>query len=231
VNLNALASIGDELPNMGKKISSIASTAKSITSTAKALSSGDAGFEYGGYHWAGMQKSELVSHYKSLKALGIQHKEYYVVRFRPYRENKTKDIDLLSNVLSGWLATSVNLQLLQAETDSKKAGAFMLNFLTGKQATPITINMIETEGNLVTNSITKLASLMFKPDGTYGLPADYSFWVEVMLYSRANGRANYESGFKSLVYPTDVALDLDSADHSALTIPITLTPSRTFMTL
>lgn len=216
--------LDNHFPNMGTKILDGAS------SLAGALNFGPLdGFYHEGYHWAGLSKAEMVSNYHGLNALGVQQKEYYIIRFSPYRNNGVKDIPLVKESLSGWLATSVSWPILQVDTEVKKAGNYSYSHVTGRQFPEITINMIETKSNTVLHSMVMLRNLMFNKDGTFSPPAKYAMWIEMFLYNREKGVANRTSRASALCYPTVASIDVDAADHGALILPITFARTRPFM--
>lgn len=182
-----------------------------------------------GYHWAGLKKSEILSHYKNLKALGVQQKEYYIVRFKAYKNNSLKDMPLIANPLSGWLATSVSWPILQVDSDTKRVGNYSYSHVTGRQMPDLTINMIETTDNLVLESIVLMRNAMFNKDGTFKAPSEYAVWAEMCLFNRTNGMANFQSRASALVYPSAAAIDVDASDKGALILPITFSRTRPFM--
>jgi hypothetical protein len=184
-----------------------------------------------GYHWAGLTKAEIVGHYRNLHALGVQQKQYYIVKFKAYKNNALSSIPLIENELSGWLATEVTLPILQVENDTKRVGNYSFNHVTGRQAPEITITMIETKDNLVLESIRQIQNVMCNKDGTFGLPSQYSLWIEVYLYGRDQGIAYPKSVSRYLCYPSQLNIDTGAADSGALTLPITFTQSRPFMNL
>lgn len=182
-----------------------------------------------GYHWAGLTKAEIMGYYRNLHALGVQQKQYYIIRFKPYRDNALKGIPIIENELSGWLATEVTLPILQVETDTKKVGNYSFNHVTGRQAPELTITMIETEDNLVLESIRQIQNIMCRKDGTFGLPSQYSLWIEASLYGRDQGIAYPKSISRYLCYPSQLNLDVSASDSGALTLPISFTQARPFM--
>ena len=182
-----------------------------------------------GHHWAGLSKAEINAHYKNLHALGVQQKEYYIVRFKPFRNGILRNIPLIDNELSGWLATDVSWPVLQVKKKKKKAGNYNLNYATGRQAPEINITMIETSSALVMQSIMQMRNVMFPQDGTFGLPSDYSLWVEMYLYGRENGIAYPKTACRSLCYISQATLETSASDGGGLTVPLTFTTSRPFM--
>lgn len=182
-----------------------------------------------GYHWAGLTKAEILGHYCNLHALGVQQKQYYIVKFKAYKNNALSSIPLIENELSGWLATEVSLPILQVESDTKRVGNYSFNHVTGRQAPEITITMIETKDNLVLESIRQIQNVMCNKDGTFGLPSQYSLWIEAYLYGRDQGIAYPKSVSRYLCYPSQLNIDTGAADSGALTLPITFTQSRPFM--
>lgn len=212
--------VDSHFPNMGTKSRSL-STDQSKEVTQSTIIEG--------YHWAGLTKSEIVGHYRNLHALGVQHKEYYIIRFKAYKDNDLKSIPLIENELSGWLATEISLPILHLDTDSKRIGNYSLNYVTGRQAPELTITMIETKDNLVLESIRQIQNVICPKDGTFGLPSQYSLWIEAYLYGRDQGIAYPKSVSRYLCYPSQLNLDTSANDSGALTLPITFTQSRPFM--
>ena len=220
-NINGFVSsqLDDHFPNMGTKILSGANQPADEASD----------FYHDGYHWAGLSKAEMVSHYSGLKALGVQQKEYYIVKFRPYKNNATKDVEFMANSLSGWLATSVSWPVLQVDTETKKAGNYSYSHITGRQFPEITMNFIETQKHLVLQSLAQLRNLTFNKDGTFKPPAEYAFWAEMTLYNRVDGVAQSGTKVTALCCLSAATLDMDASDHGALIVPLTFTRLRPFM--
>lgn len=219
--------VDHQFPGLGAKAKVLGQAAATVGQVSSALSDGFMTAE--GYHWAGLSQREINAHYRNLHALGIQHKEYYILRFKPYLNNKIKNMPLIENELSGWLATEVSWPMLQVDTESKKIGSHSLNYVTGRQAPDLTISMIETEDNLVIKSMLAMRNAMCKVDGTFGLPSEHSFWIEMYLYGRKGGLAYPKSLARSLCYITQANLEMSSTDGGALVLPLTFTQARPFM--
>lgn len=226
----AASFIDHQFPGLGVKAKVLGNAAAAVGQVANVLTGNDPGFTTPeGYHWAGLSKAEIRAHYQNLHALGVQQKEYYLIRFKPYKNNLLKDIPLIENELSGWLATDVSWPLLQVDSESKKVGNYSLNYASGRQAPEVTITMVETKDNLVLRSLLLMRNAMFPVDGTFNLPSEYCVWIEMYLYGRDQGLAYPKSMTRVLAYVSQSTLDMSATDGGALTLPLTFTPSRPFM--
>lgn len=181
------------------------------------------------FNWAGMLSKDALSRYKNLHKLGIQHKNFYGIRFYPYKDNLTKNVPLIEQESLTWLATDTNVPLIQLDTESKRVGHFTTNHVTGSQSPESTITFIETANNDITNSIKMLRNLVCRRDGTQALPAEYCFWLDVWTFNRKEGRDSAKSGTRSLVFISQANLETAAAESDALLIPITFTQARPFM--
>lgn len=223
----AASFIDHQFPGMGVKAKVLGEKLQSVAGVNDLLMDGFTTPE--GFHYAGMTKAEISGHYKNLHALGVQQKEYYIVRFKPYRNNAVKDIPFIENELSGWLATDVSWPMISNETETKRVGCFTMSYTTGRAPTEFTITMIETAENLVLRTLMLTRNAMFNSDGTFNLPSEYCFWVEVYLYGRHEGMAYPKSGLRTLCFISQASLDMSASDGGALTVPITFTTARHFM--
>ncbi|ENV88226.1 hypothetical protein ACE5JW_11765 [Acinetobacter radioresistens] len=182
-------------------------------------------------NWGGMPRDRFVGLYRDLYKLGIQHKSFYLVQFSAYRNNATRNLELVTNNLMPWLATELSVPLLQFDTDSKRMGHYNANHITGSQSPEITLTMIETKNNYVAHSLMQYAQLVCHVDGSYGLPAEYVMWMDLWLYNRDKGLAAPSFKSRYLVKATQASLELAASEGSALTIPITFSQARPFMPL
>lgn len=66
-----------------------------------------------------------------------------------------------------WLCQSIDLSILDAQTDSVQVGAFQLNHITGNGSGEISIPFIETRNAAILNSARAIKAIMF-PDGENG---------------------------------------------------------------
>lgn len=181
------------------------------------------------YGWAGMTQQQALGKYNDLKALGIQHKSFYVVRFMPSNNTFAKNVPLLEMDNATWLATEVSAPIIQLDTESKKVGHYTINHVTGSQSPEITITFIETAENDVLNSLKAMRRFICKADGTQALPGEYCFFLDIWLYSRKEGWTKPKGGERFKVFISQANLELSSAESDALLIPITFTQSRRFM--
>ena len=90
-----------------------------------------------------------------------------------------------------WLCQSIDLSILDAQTDSVQVGAFQLNHITGNGSGEISIPFIETRNAAILNSARAIKAIMF-PDGenggTQALPKDYLMEMQIYIYDKHNHR-------------------------------------------
>lgn len=98
-----------------------------------------------------------------------------------------ESIPLMDNSRLPWLCQSIDLSVLDAQTDSANVGAFQLNYITGNASGEISIPFIETRNASILNSALAIKGIMF-PDGenggTQALPADYLMKMTIYIYDR-----------------------------------------------
>lgn len=86
-----------------------------------------------------------------------------------------------------WLCQSIDLSVLDAQTDSANIGSFQLNYLTGNSSGEISIPFIETRNAAILNSARAIKAIMF-PDGAEGgtqaLPKDYLMRMTIYIYDK-----------------------------------------------
>lgn len=183
-----------------------------------------------GYHWAGMTQQRIYNLYGDLKSVGVQLKNLYIVRFMPIdKDNFANSVPLLQMDQASWLATDVSAPIIQLDTDSKKAGHFTINHVTGSQSPEITLTFIETANGDVRNSLKALRKFMCKQDGTMALPSEYCFNLDVWTYGRKDGWKKPTHSERFIVFISQANLELAAADSEALLVPITFTQHRRFM--
>lgn len=83
-----------------------------------------------------------------------------------------------------WLASSIDLSILDAQTDSVNIGHFQLNHITGNSSGEISIPFIETRNAAILNSAKAIKKIMFAKDGTQALPKDYLMVMKIYIYDR-----------------------------------------------
>lgn len=86
-----------------------------------------------------------------------------------------------------WLCQSIDLSVMDAQTDSVQVGAFQLNHITGNGSGEISIPFIETRNASILNSALAIKAIMF-PDGedggTQALPNDYLMRMTIYIYDK-----------------------------------------------
>lgn len=100
---------------------------------------------------------------------------------------KIESIPLMDNTKLPWLCQSLDLSVLDAQTDSVQIGAFQLNHITGNSSGEISIPFIETRNASILNSALAIKAIMF-PDGedggTQALPNDYLMRMTIYIYDK-----------------------------------------------
>lgn len=100
---------------------------------------------------------------------------------------KLESIPLMDNSKLPWLCQSLDLSLLDAQTDSVQVGSFQLNHITGNNSGEISIPFIETRNAAILNSALAIKAIMF-PDGedggTQAVPNDYLMRMTIFLFDR-----------------------------------------------
>ena len=176
--------------------------------------------------WAGRSSADALVLYKTLKDYGVLKKAHYIVQFvvfsNEYSQIANAPIFMAENEGLSYLATSTSLPLIDAETESTKAGHFQHNSVSGQSASDFQITMIETENGDIANSIQMIKDAMFKPDGTQGLPAEYMFYVTIFVF-RPYDIANRPIKRKYLVSLQSASIELDASSSSPIEIPMTFT--------
>lgn len=96
-------------------------------------------------------------------------------------------IPLIDTSKLPWLCQSIDLSVLDAQTDSANVGSFQLNYLTGNSSGEISIPFIETRNAAILNSARAIKAIMF-PDGAEGgtqaLPKDYLMRMTIYIYDK-----------------------------------------------
>jgi len=95
---------------------------------------------------------------------------------------KIESIPLMDNTKLPWLCQSLDLSVLDAQTDSVQIGAFQLNHITGNSSGEISIPFIETRNASILNSA--LAITDGEDGGTQALPNDYLMRMTIYIYDK-----------------------------------------------
>ena len=141
--------------------------------------------------WSGMPISKAKAIYDGIYKLGTISNIHFGVELKPFDPNSAiaqQDIPIFDEqVRLPWLCQSIDLSVLDAQTDSAQVGAFQLNFLTGNNSGEISIPFIETKNADILNSTGFIKDIMF-PDGAAGgtqaLPIDYLMKMTIYIYDR-----------------------------------------------
>lgn len=146
--------------------------------------------------WSGMPISEAKVEYEALYALGTLSNIHFGVELQPFDPNgallKKKVFDSLipffdENYKLPWLCQSIDLSVLDAQSDSANVGSFQLNFLTGNSSGEISIPFIETRDGAILHSANAVKKIMFpkgENGGTQALPKDYLMRMTIYIYDR-----------------------------------------------
>ncbi|MEY2863593.1 MAG: hypothetical protein RLY58_1300 [Pseudomonadota bacterium] len=174
--------------------------------------------------WAGQSSADAFALYKNIRDFGVLKKAHYIVYFRVFSDDYSRifGAEIFQDANLTYLATSTSLPLIDAETESTKAGHFQHNYVTGQSVSDFQITMIETEKADIANSIQIIKDAMFKPDGTQGLPAEYMFYVTIELF-RPYDIANRPLKKNFLVSLQSASIELDASSSSPIEIPMTFT--------
>lgn len=184
-------------------------------------------------YWAGMTAQNLKNLYRQLYSLGTLSQAHYIVELNPYdptgplskvelfdRVPLRRDDHDLVGVLLPWLATSCSLSVLDAQSDSVQAGHYQQNFITGNSSNEVQVTFLETKGAAILNAARQIKEIMFAPDGTQGLPAEYMMRLKISLFPR-NNRSNPVFSEEWLVALQAASVDLAAQNKDALEVPLT----------
>lgn len=175
--------------------------------------------------WGGMYSHEALMKLQELSAVGFLRKSHYVVTFRPFlADGPIGQLPIFQNenLQAGWLVTSTDLSLVDAQSDSVQVGHYQHNYLTGNNSNEISITMLETKSADVMKSFQGIKDVMFNRDGTQGLPADYMFYVSVGVFTM-NDRDDVVFEKASLVMLQSAKIDLGASNRDVLDVPLTFT--------
>jgi hypothetical protein len=105
----------------------------------------------------------------------------------PSAAKEKSNLILNNNPQLPWLCQSLDLSVLDAQTDSVQVGAFQLNHITGNGSGEISIPFIETRNAAILNSALAIKEIMFpngKDGGTQALPNDYLMRMTIYIYDK-----------------------------------------------
>lgn len=140
--------------------------------------------------WSGLPIATARSYYDELYALGTLSPIHFGIILQPYDgSGPLADIELFNTekYKIPWLCQSIDLSLLDAQTDSVQVGTFQLNHITGNSSGEISIPFIETRNAVILNSALAVKAVMF-PDGEQGgtqaVPSDYLMRMTIYIYDK-----------------------------------------------
>lgn len=113
----------------------------------------------------------------------IKNRDYSL----PSAANEKSNLILNNNPQLPWLCQSLDLSILDAQTDSVQVGAFQLNHITGNNSGEISIPFIETRNASILNSALAIKAIMFpegEDGGTQALPNDYLMRMTIFIYDK-----------------------------------------------
>lgn len=141
--------------------------------------------------WSGMPITDAKKHYSQIYALGQISSIHFGVELEPFdndaqiAKNEIPLFDVEKKL--PWLCQSIDLSLLDAQTDSVQVGAYQLNHITGNNSGEISIPFIETRDASILNSALAIKAIMF-PDGENGgtqcAPNDYLMRMTIFIYDK-----------------------------------------------
>lgn len=141
--------------------------------------------------WSGMPISVAKVEYKGLYDLGTLSNIHFGVELKPFDVNSAlarQDIPIFDKQFRlPWLCQSIDLSVLDAQTDSAQIGTFQLNYLTGNNSGEISIPFIETRNADILNSAGYIKDIMFpegEMGGTQALPIDYLMEMTLYIYDK-----------------------------------------------
>lgn len=182
-------------------------------------------------YWGGMYSHEALQQILALHDVGVGHlrKSHYIVKFRPFWDNgqvaaltKANQLPLLDQSYMGWLVTSTDLSLIDAQTDSVQAGHYQHNHVTGNASNEITMTMLENKNGDVLKSADVIKNIMFAKDGTQAVPADYMFYVSIGLFDWSN-RKKVVFEKEQLVCLQSEKVDLAAGNKEVLDVQMVFT--------
>ena len=141
--------------------------------------------------WSGMPISVAKVEYKGLYDLGTLSNIHFGVELKPFLANSElalQDIPIFDQGFRlPWLCQSIDLSILDGQTDSTNVGSFQINYITGNGSGEISIPFIETRNAAILNSARTIKEIMF-PDGdacgTQALPIDYLMEMTIYIYDK-----------------------------------------------
>ena len=138
-----------------------------------------------------MPISKAKAIYDGIYKLGTISNIHFGVELKPFDPNSAiakQDIPIFDEqVRLPWLCQSIDLSVLDAQSDSANVGSFQLNFLTGNSSGEISIPFIETRNAAILNSARAIKAIMFphgQDGGTQALPKDYLMRMTIYIYDR-----------------------------------------------
>lgn len=188
--------------------------------------------------FAGRTAKDAKRHLEKLVQFGQLHRCHYLVSMQPYLPQHafldTPMQELLGASLDDdkaiWhLVTQTNLPIMQTDTDSVKAGSFLVNRITGQQPSEIQMTFLDTGDGLVLNAMTAAKDAKFLPNGLQRVPAQTAIRVRLKLFNRAwRESIAYSSDFLVEVQAVE-PLSLAGNDGSPVEVQVTFMQLDPFM--
>ena len=115
-----------------------------------------------------------------------------------------------------WLATSLDLSILDAQNDSANIGHYQMNFINGNSSGDVQIPFIETRNGAILNSAQAIKSIMFNKDGTQAAPKDYLMVMTLFIYDKNNRSTRvFEVNHLVALQTTSVPMDASNTNGVA----------------
>lgn len=169
----------------------------------------------------GYTADEALSYFQSMYSLGTQIKAYYIVSLKPFENNATSTLPMISKGVAGTLAVDVDIPVNGATFEQKKVGGMFISVFNDMQFPQFTINFLETRQNDILNSLKMYRNMIVNKNGTTNEPAKYAMILSYAFFDISHGRdiVWYKDSF--LVAMSMETLQGPSAkDPSPLELPV-----------
>lgn len=189
--------------------------------------------------FGGLSAVDAGKKIKDLKGFGHLHKCHYVVSMMPYLGSSILKLTNMSNLLAEslddekavwYFVTQTNLPIMQADTDSVKAGSYLLNRVTGQQSPEIQMTFLDTDSGLILYAMQAAKDAKFLNNGLQRPPAQTAIWLRIGLFGRGSERSDVRFSRDFLVEVQAVeALNLAGNDGSPVEVQVTFMQLDPFM--
>lgn len=162
--------------------------------------------------WSGMSPADAKRHYLELYDLGTLSTVHFGIDLQPLERDSLiarADLPIFRQTIKlPWLAQSIDLSVLDLQTDSVMLGHYTQNYITGNSSGELAIPFIETRQADILNSALLIKNIMLNKDGTQALPADYLMRLNIHIFDR-NSRSTKHFETEHIVALQTSGLQLD----------------------